>query len=109
MLGDVLGDALGLELGDVVGTDVGSGVGLCDGTVHTIVRRTSSRPALAVVEIILTPNVKRSSANNVHGTVNVIRVLSAPILLKEASVSANVPDPVPSAMKLLRSMRLSPT
>jgi hypothetical protein len=81
-LGDVLGAELGLELGDVVGTDVGAGVGLCDGTVHTIVRLTSSRPALADDEISLTPNVNRLLANNVHGTVNVMRVLSEPILSK---------------------------
>ena len=104
-LGDMLGAELGLELGDVVGTDVGSGVGLCDGTVHTIVRRTSSTPALAEDEINLTPNVKRSLANDVDGTVNVISVLSEPMLLsKVTSVSAKVPDLMPAAKKLPTSM-----
>jgi hypothetical protein len=103
-LGDVLGAELGLELGDVVGNDVGAGVGLCDGAVHTIVRRTSSRPALAVDEINLTPNVKRLLANSVHGTVNVMRFLSEPILSNVTSVSAKVPGLVPAAKKLPTSM-----
>jgi len=103
-LGNALGAALGVALGDVVGTDVGSGVGLCDGTVHTIVRRTSSSAALAVGEMSFTPNVNRLSANNVHGTVRVTRFLSGPALSKVTAVLSKVPDPLPASMKLPTSM-----
>jgi hypothetical protein len=103
-LGETLGDVLGDALGVFVGIDVGVAVGLCDGTVHTIVIWILSSPMLAVDEINLTPNVKRSFANNVQGTVNVMCFLSEAILLKVASISAKVPDPEPAATKLLTSM-----